>query len=473
MTSGEHFETAAETSFAFRSQISDIAWPPVPNPWAGGIAAMLYQMEQTQYWPREEIERRQLLQANILLKHARSTTPFYQELYDRKRVPACEIESWSDWQQLPIVSRQMLQEAGDGWHAAQLPKDHGQLMEYYTSGSTGTPLRSVNTTLGLLFKSALVLRHHKWSRENTGSKAAYIQEVGADHINGIRQAKNWEKATENIIETGPAIVMSVSLSPAEQIAHMEKFKPAYLFTYPSVVAAIAKYAGREGIKLPFLKQIGTYGEILEPSIRSLVKEVWGVPVRDGYSAKEVGPIALQCPDNDHYHVQSEALIVEVLDDNGRPCAPGEVGRVVITGLHNFAAPLIRYEIGDFAEMGDACSCGRRLPVLNRILGRQRNMLLYPDGSQRWPSLNEASIVSNSGSDFPDIKQFQIVQHTLDQLEVRIVLSRDFTKSEEALMEDYLKSQLGSHWQISFSYPEIIERGSRGKFEDFISHCQAG
>jgi phenylacetate-coenzyme A ligase PaaK-like adenylate-forming protein len=61
--------------------------------------------------------------------------------------------------------------------------------------------------------------------------------------------------------------------------------------------------------------------------------------------------------------------VEVLDEEGRPCAPGETGRVVATSLNNFAMPLIRYETGDTAEVGAPCPCGRGLPVLTRIMGR--------------------------------------------------------------------------------------------------------
>jgi phenylacetate-coenzyme A ligase PaaK-like adenylate-forming protein len=96
---------------------------------------------------------------------------------------------------------------------------------------------------------------------------------------------------------------------------------------------------------------------------------WDVPLTDLYAADEAGCIALQCPDHEHYHVQSESVLVEVLDVEGRACAPGAVGRVVVTTLQNFAMPLVRYDIGDVAEAGDPCPCGRGLPVLRRIARR--------------------------------------------------------------------------------------------------------
>ena len=79
-------------------------------------------------------------------------------------------------------------------------------------------------------------------------------------------------------------------------------------------------------------------------------------------------------------MQAENVLLEIIDAAGNPLPPGNVGRVVITVLHNLAMPLIRYEIGDYAAFGGECTCGRGLPVLERIVGRARNMLRLPDGT---------------------------------------------------------------------------------------------
>ena len=123
----------------------------------------------------------------------------------------------------------------------------------------------------------------------------------------------------------------------------------------------------------------------EPELRAACRDLWGVPLHDVYSANELGYIALQCPESEQYHVMSECALVEVIDGDGRPCRPGETGRLVLSSLHNYAMPLLRYEIGDYAEVGDQCPCGRGLPLLNRIAGRERNMLVLPDGRQHWPT----------------------------------------------------------------------------------------
>ena len=162
------------------------------------------------------------------------------------------------------------------------------------------------------------------------------------------------------------------------------------------------------------------GETITDEFRGICQEVWGKPVADMYSCEEAGYIALQCPKHEHYHIQSENILVEVLDEHDKPCRPGEIGRVVLTTLHNFAMPLIRYEILDYAEVGGECPCGRGLPVLKRIVGRQRNMITHPDGSQHWPSF-PASTWSHIGP----IRQMQMIQKEPDYIVINLVAEKTF------------------------------------------------
>jgi phenylacetate-CoA ligase len=120
------------------------------------------------------------------------------------------------------------------------------------------------------------------------------------------------------------------------------------------VAALIRHIGpREG-RLARLREVRTFGELVEPRVREECLEIWGLNIVDIYSSQEVGYLALQCPDYIQYHVQSENVLVEVLDDANQPCEPGQIGRLVVTSLHNFALPLLRYEIGDYAEVGWPC-----------------------------------------------------------------------------------------------------------------------
>ena len=184
---------------------------------------------------------------------------------------------------------------------------------------------------------------------------------------------------------------------------------------------------------------------------------------DMYSSQEIGYIALQCPENSAYHVQSEAVYVEILDGAGEPCRPGEVGRVVVSALHNYATPLLRYEIGDYAEQGGPCVCERTLPVLNRIVGRERNMWVMPNGQRMWPMFP-----STVWGHIRAIQQMQVVQHEVGHIELRLVGPRALTTAEEAEVTGLLRRYFPWPFELTLTYLREIDRGQGMKFEDYIS-----
>jgi phenylacetate-CoA ligase len=198
-------------------------------------------------------------------------------------------------------------------------------------------------------------------------------------------------------------------------------------------------------------------------LRGLCREVFGVPLTDVYSAQEVGYIALQCPDYPHYHIQAESLLVEILDEQNRPCGPGEVGRVVVTTLQNFGAPLIRYAIGDYAEVGEPCPCRRGLPVIRRIQGRVRNMVRLPDGRRHWPSFPTRGF-AHIGA----IRQLQLAQVAPAVIEARLVVGRPFDEAEAEVFTGFVRERLDYPFEVRLRYLDAIPRSKSGKFEDFVS-----
>jgi phenylacetate-CoA ligase len=155
--------------------------------------------------------------------------------------------------------------------------------------------------------------------------------------------------------------------------------------------------------------------------------------------------------------------LEVLNDRDEPCAKGETGRVVITLLHNLFSPLIRYDLGDYAVVGGQCSCGRNYPLLERVLGRQRNMIRHPDGSEHWPSLP----VKDWARGVP-VRQFQLVQKTADKILVNLVVTAPVTGEQEQFMREQLTHFLAYPFEFEFRYPQQIPRSAGGKYEDVVS-----
>ena len=160
---------------------------------------------------------------------------------------------------------------------------------------------------------------------------------------------------------------------------------------------------------------------------------------------------------------AENLIVEIVDVNGISAAEGETGRVVVTDLNNFATPLIRYDIGDYAQVGPTCPCGRGLPTLKRILGRERNLIRMPDGSRHWPLVG-----FHKFRKIAPIVQYQMIQQDREHVELRLVVERPLTVQEESNLTAHVQTSLGHPFALSFSYFDgKIPAGANGKFEEFV------
>jgi phenylacetate-CoA ligase len=182
-----------------------------------------------------------------------------------------------------------------------------------------------------------------------------------------------------------------------------------------------------------------------------------------YTSSECGYMALQCPEHDHLHVQSELLLIEVLDANDRPCQPGEVGRVVVTPLHGFATPLIRCEIGDEAEVGEPCACGRGLPVLKRIVGRTYDYLVTVTGKRKRVDTGYYRICR-----IPVVREFQLVQRSVELIELRVVLARPLTSEEVVEIHDVMRAEFGPEFRVEIAVLESIPRTNAGKLRSFVS-----
>lgn len=442
---------------SFRSVVPGVAWPAIPADRGAHLLSLLFQFEQSQWWGGEELRACQFEQLGLMLRHARETVPFYAE-----RLPSCGLDtdrlSPEDFARLPVLRRSELQQSAGRMESWQVPPSHGQVREGYTSGSTGRPLRFLGTGVTGLFFHALMLRDHCWQKRDLSARLAVIRSkiASAGH-------PNWGPGTADVFQTGPADILDIGNDIERQLDWIAEKRPAYLLTHPSNLRDLAMESLRRQFRPAGLRQARTFGEALHDGLRELVRDAWGVEIADTYSSEECGYIALQCPAGNSYHIQAESLLVEVLDATGRPCGPGETGRVVVTTLHNFAMPLVRYEIGDHAEVGKPCPCGRGLPVLARIHGRSRNMLQLPDGRRHWPSFPARMWLQ-----IAPIEQFRLVQTEMDRVEVLYVMRRDLNAEEAQRLAAALHIQLGYPFVITFRRLDRIERGANRKFEDFVS-----
>ena len=325
--------------------------------------------------PAELQNRLQLGQIERVLRHAHETVPFYKDrLEGIEKIPEGELDE-AFFRSLPILTRSDIQSAGSELHSRRVPPEHGAVHLARTSGSTGKPIEVATTPVRTIMNIAHSMRAHYWHRldmtqSNVDIRTAY--KPGTEPKNATWSPLPWSGSSKRL---------DINMPISDLFDQFIREDPTTALSHPYTLMLLAKRSRETGVYPSSLSSVRSFGEALSPNIRQTLRDIWNVPIIDNYSATEIGIIAQQCPDNESLHVQVENVRVEVLDEKGNPCKPGTVGRVIITTLPNFASPLIRYEIGDYAEVGDSCSCGRTLPVLARIMGRHRNLCVLKNGER--------------------------------------------------------------------------------------------
>jgi phenylacetate-CoA ligase len=246
-------------------------------------------------------------------------------------------------------------------------------------------------------------------------------------------------------------------------------KPDYLYGYSSMIYEFALFLHERGINARDfgLKAVFYSAESLHPYQRDLIEAVFGCTVAGEYGAAETGVITFQCPSGKH-HIADDCVLVELLDERGREVSVGQIGRVTVTVLHSFSAPIIRYQLGDLAtKTSDPCSCGISLSVLDGIVGRTAGIILTPSG-RCFHSISVYYIMKEFTAKFGSIRQFRVVQPCLDKLEFHMAVQQGFGEQAERWLERRVWQTFGPDMRVTFQMHETIPRSPSGKLSDFES-----
>jgi phenylacetate-CoA ligase len=444
---------------------SHLCWPPFITEGQLIRPEVLAGLAESQYWGAEILERGQQAQLLSLLEWAGKSVPHYSEavwipdlVAELRHRPA---DFWHIWRStVPILTKVELRKQSARLKASGLPQAHLPLKTIRTSGSTGIPVEIGSTAITRLVWSALSLREIAWRGRNFGKRLGAIRYLDRSDREPLGTlAPSWPKLVSDHHRTGPFGIIHVGFPIRELAEWLRAFNPHYLVTHPSVAAALMDELDA---KPPALEEIIFVAEPLPRELEARLKDAWGVRSAEYYSANEVGYIAFRCAEHDKLHIQSEALLVEILGEDGSLCRPGEAGRIVVTSLHNFATPLIRYELGDYATMGEPCACGRALPVIEKVLGRVRNLVQTPDGRRYWP------VALSRFRTITAVRQFQYVQTAPDTIQLRLVLERALTEEEERQTAAFAQKAFGYPFRIEVVPVSEIARGPGGKYEEFVS-----
>jgi phenylacetate-CoA ligase len=413
-------------------------------------------LAETERFPPERLRKYQLSLLSNLLTHARDACGFYRERLDFDVTSPAQVEA--AWASIPIVTRVEAAASGDRLFSETVPSNAGRTMEGATSGSTATPLHYRRSQIAVLAGQAMAERMMRWWGVDPSKPCARIcHEKGAGPPDGLLRP-GWHSADPQSIQH----LLSLEADLDVQITWLAARKPAYLIANSQGLKELARVCMREGSPIRF-DLLFSHGTIVDQEARELCDAAFGVPIVDSYGAAEIGQLAAECPDCGEYHVSAEAVHLEIVRDDGTIARPGEIGRVIVTGLYNFAMPLIRYEIGDLAEAGsERAACGRTLPSLRRILGRYRNAFRFRGGRIMFPHPHDLKLW-----DFLEHRSAQVIQLDLDRVEVRWVGERDPATVNVDGLTERVRSVLRAPVDVIITKVDAIPRKS-GKFEEFIS-----
>lgn len=358
---------------------------------------------------------------------------------------------------MPTLTRENLQQNFDAMRARPPEMAPERIITASTSGSTGSPVRvEKDDPVYGLFYAATSWLESQWHQRDPRKKIAVTLMNTAQ---GTRES--WGGAFEVMGYRGASV--SRGLLRGDVADHLDWLlaeQPAYLKCTAAVAAELAELALQRGDSLR-LEQILSLSERVGTHQRAICQRAFGASIADRYSCEEVGWLAIQCPSQRNLHVTSGTVLLEILDDNNQPCAAGVPGRVVVTSLHSFAMPLIRYELGDLAEWGSPCACGVSLPVIGALRGRIRRRVRFADGSTRvMPFLGD-----ELGA-LPAIRQFRILQQPDLTLQLQVVTHSPLTDADLSQIRRIFDDNALGELQLVITRVDRIDWPAGRKREEF-------
>jgi len=409
--------------------------------------------------PAEELDRVVWNRLKSLLYYAYTNIPYYREAFNRQGTTPEDIRSWDDFAALvPILTKQDIQDNLERLTAPDLAALGGRVN--HTGGSTGEPLTfyqddnyRAHSSAGFAVLNDLFGMRH-------GDRTAWFW--GSDYDS--RKHETLRGRIRDRFFNNALFFNTFDLDRKRAIAalhRLRKWKPDFILGYVSSLTMMARIAQEEGITLPPVRGVQTTAEQLTAPQRKLLQDVFGGPVFNRYGSREVGAIAMDCAYHRGLHIITPNNIVEVVDEEGHPAPPGQVGRIVVTNLHNRAMPFIRYEIGDLGVLSaERCPCGRGLPLLKEVTGRISDVIIAPNGK-----LLHGEFFTHLFYKVQGVRQFQVIQETLTDLRIRIVPQDEQTDLTE--IEAFIRQVVAEHgdpaFRLHFEVMDHIPVSPSGKY----------
>ena len=390
-------------------------------------------LQKSQYWSKEKQQIYQEEKLCLLVEHAYKYVPYYQKLFKRLKLKPCDIQTITDLQQLPVITRKILQK---NYHEL-MASNHEEFNSQYrsTGGTTGMPVKYLSDYNTWSLHWALKYRAWEMSPYKIGEKVAII---GGASV--VPEKTSMKRLIWNIVNSFE-IFSSVSMTHSSIQQFIERIirkRIKHIRGYASPIFLFAEYCLENKIDLKITSVITT-AEVLQPYHKQIIIKAFNPVIIDSYGCADGGGNANTCKHDNGFHISIESAIWEVCDNSSSPALPNEMGELTLTSLTNYAMPLLRYQPGDVIKNfinTEICLCGRTLPRIERIVGKNTDILKFSNGRML------------GGPSFPQLfrlfplQQWQLVQNEMNSIDVNLIILDDFIISHKNKITELMEHHCG-------------------------------
>lgn len=393
-------------------------------------------------WSEAEIEAYQKNAIIKLLAHAKKTVPAYKEQQ------TIELTQW------PVVCKTDLRDNLDNHISENYNKEN--LIVMSTSGSTGTPFRCYQDGLKKRHVNAEVLYFNGLVNFKIGRKIIYFRSIVgevsksrlAQFVQNIRLIDCQDLGDEGVRQK------------LKEIRECSVNGGGMILNYASTLDAFRKYFQKYGFDDAQGCQV--YGivsgsEMLLDITRETLEKAFGSKVVSRYANEENGFLGQDDIVNNVFIPNRADFYYEILKlTSDEPAAMGEIGRIVVTDLYNYAMPFVRYDTGDVGAWVESEHFGKKVKAIGKFGGRVVDMIFDTNGN-----LVSPHTVTNSMWEFQGVKQYQFIQKGEKQYIIKLNVDKDSFTKEDRIRTIFLE-KFGHDAEITIKYCNEIPVLASGK-----------
>ncbi len=395
----------------------------------------------------------------LLLKSSIENINFYKNLAKKENLRISRENVFEDLKKFPVMTKSLLNSEFSNLHKLS---DESRWYYNYSGGSTGEPTKVIQDKQYNAHSTAITRMNYEWAGFNYGDPMIMLWGSRGDVLKEKEKNShvfaNWIRSIQ--------VLNSFSMDKNQMDRYVKIIndkKPKMIHAYAQSINQLAIYISENNLKVHSPMSVMTSAGILYPDFRKNIEKAFNCSVFNRYGSREMGSAACECEKHEGFHISVYTHYLEILNENLEPCKEGELGDIYVTVLINYSLPLIRYKIGDKAVYTEKkCSCGRGLPLIESVVGRDTDVFKTRDGKiiDGYFFVHFISVVYNNGG----IDKFQVLQKDYDTIQINVVIKDpELFELQKQDVEKSYRKVLGETCRIIWEKVEDIKPIESGKY----------